>query len=92
MPGETASGNERKRAFTFLRDGATKVNSPKFYLRGESVKIIQTWKRNSPDTESGESITVTIRYSSRYPEEIEELQKLMPKGMLVMEVGKDGKA
>lgn len=51
--------------------------------KGESMKIYQSWKRNKPDTQ-GYSITVTITYCSSRPEEIEELEKKMPKGMLVM--------
>ena len=47
------------------------------------MKIYQSWKRNKPDTQ-GYSITVTITYCSSRPEEIEELEKKMPEGMLVM--------
>lgn len=47
------------------------------------MKIYQSWKRNKPDTQ-GYSITVTITYSSSRLEEIEELEKKMPEGMLVM--------
>ena len=48
------------------------------------MKIYQKWKRNKPDTVTGESITVTITYCSFDRDEIDELQKKMPKGMLVM--------
>ena len=49
------------------------------------MKIYQRWKRNEPDTVTGESITVTITYCSFDRAEIDELQKKMPKGMLVMD-------
>ena len=48
------------------------------------MKIYQSWKRNEPSTSSGESITVTIVYTSFDMSEIDELEKKMPKGMLVM--------
>ena len=47
------------------------------------MKIYQSWKRNKPDTMTGDSITVTITYSSFDITEIDDLQKKMPKGMLV---------
>ena len=50
------------------------------------MKILQSWKRNTPSTLSGESITVTIQYSSLDKKEIDDLEEAMPKGMLVMEV------
>ena len=49
------------------------------------MKIYETWKRNEPSSFGGESITVTIVYSSFDKNEIDELEKKMPKGMLVME-------
>ena len=49
------------------------------------MKIYQKWKRNEPDTVTGESITVTIIYCSFDRDEIDELQKKMQKGMLVMD-------
>ena len=49
------------------------------------MKIYQSWKRNKPDTMTGDSITVTITYSSFDITEIDDLQKKMPKGMLVMD-------
>ena len=52
------------------------------------MKIYQKWKRNEPDTVTGESITVTIAYCSFDKGEIDELQKRMPKGMLVMDTDK----
>ena len=50
------------------------------------MKIIERWKRNMPDSISGESITVTITYSSFKKDEIDELEKGLPKGMLVMDM------
>ena len=52
------------------------------------MKIYQSWKRNEPDTMTGESITVTIVYTSWDKSEIDDLQKKMPKGMLVMDTHK----
>jgi hypothetical protein len=49
------------------------------------MKVYQSWKRNKPDTMTGESITVTIVYSSFDITEIDDLQKKMPKGVLVMD-------
>ena len=37
-----------------------------------------------PDTIRGESITITITYSSFKQDEIDELQKQMPNGILIM--------
>ena len=48
------------------------------------MKITQSWKRNSPSSISGESITLTIVYSSFDRTEIDELEQKMPNGMLVM--------
>lgn len=41
-----------------------------------------------PSTMGGESITVTIVYSSFIKGEIDDLEKKMPKGMLVMDTDK----
>ena len=49
------------------------------------MKIFQSWKRNSPDA-SGESLTVTITYSSVRKEEIDELEAKLPKGYIVAEM------
>ena len=49
------------------------------------MKIVQTWKRNMPTTVSGESITVSITYSSFNKDEIDELEKHMPHGMIISE-------
>ena len=53
------------------------------------MKIYQSWKRNEPDTVTGYSITVTITYSSFDRNEIDDLQKKMPKGILVMDTKKE---
>ena len=47
------------------------------------MNIIQTWKRDPPTSVSGDSITVKIVYSSFKQEEIDELEKRMPKGIIV---------
>ena len=52
------------------------------------MKIYEHWKRNTPDSVTGESITVTITYCSFKKDEIDELQKRMPKGMLVIDTEK----
>ena len=52
------------------------------------MKIYETWKRNEPDTMIGESITVKIVYTSFDKSEIDDLQKRMPEGMLVMNTDK----
>ena len=55
------------------------------------MKICESWKRNVPDTAGGESITVTIIYSSFDKAEIDELEKSLPAGMLVMNTDKKDK-
>lgn len=52
------------------------------------MKIYESWKRNPPDSISGESITVTIIYSSFDKGEIDEFEKTLPKGILVMDTDK----
>ena len=47
------------------------------------MRITQTWKRNTPTT-GGYSLTVTYVYSSKYLHEIEEVEKKLPNGMIVM--------
>lgn len=49
------------------------------------MKIYQSWKRNNPSSEGGYSITVMHTYSSFNPSEIDELEKKLPKGMLVID-------
>lgn len=48
------------------------------------MKVIQSWHRNEPSSAGGYSITVAITYSSQSKAEIEELEKKLPHGMLVM--------
>ena len=48
------------------------------------MKITQSWKRNAPTTD-GYSLTVTYVYSSKYLHEIEEVEKELPKGMIVID-------
>lgn len=50
------------------------------------MKIIQAWKRNDPSTLCGESITLTVNYSSFDKAEIDELENRMPTPMTVMEI------
>ena len=55
------------------------------------MRIAQIWKRNMTDTITGESITVTITYSSFDSEEIDKLEKIMKdryKEMLIIENNK----
>ena len=49
------------------------------------MKIYQTWKRNKPDTQIGESISVTLTYYSFDSKEIDELEKKLPNGVVVMD-------
>lgn len=44
------------------------------------MTITEIWKRNEPDTVCGESITLTIIYSSFNKEEIDTLATKMPEG------------
>lgn len=52
------------------------------------MKIYERWKRNKPDTLTGESITVTITYASFDKNEIDEFEKTLPRGILVMDTKK----
>ena len=56
------------------------------------MKIYQSWKRNEPSSFSGHAITLTIVYSSNDKQEIDDLEKRMPKGILVMEGDYNGSA
>lgn len=53
------------------------------------MKIYQSWKRNEPDTVTGYSITITVTCSSFDESEIDDLQKKMPKGTLVINTKKE---
>ena len=46
------------------------------------MKVTQTWKRNTPSTISGESITTTTTYYSFNKDEIDAIEKQMPAGIL----------
>ena len=54
------------------------------------MKIYQSWKRNNPNTQQGYSITLTITYSSFDHNEIDEIEKKLPRGMLVMNLEQEG--
>lgn len=47
------------------------------------MKITQSWYRCEPNTISGESIVLTIVFSSHNKAEIDELHEKMPKGVLI---------
>ena len=49
------------------------------------MKVTQTWKRNTPSSAGGESITLTTVYSSFDKAEIDDLETKMPKGILITE-------
>ena len=55
------------------------------------MKMYQSWKRNEPSTVSGESITVTITYSSFDKSEVDELEKRMPVGIISADFAIDGR-
>ena len=50
------------------------------------MKIYQSWKRSIAT--DGYSLTVTCVYSSRYLHEIEDVEKKLPKGAIVMDTDK----
>ena len=51
------------------------------------MKITQTWKRNMPTTD-GYSLTVTYVCSSKYLHEIEDVERKLPRGIIVMNTDK----
>ena len=51
------------------------------------MKIYQSWKRNMPTTD-GYSLTVTYVYSSKYLHEIEDVEKKLPRGIIIMDTDK----
>ena len=55
------------------------------------MKVTQTWTRNTPSSAGGYSITVSITYSSFNPFEIDEIERKLPKGMLVCDTDKPQK-
>jgi len=52
------------------------------------MKVYQTWTRNTPSSAGGYSITVNITYSSNYKSEIDEIEKKLPRGMIVIDTDK----
>ena len=48
------------------------------------MKIVQSWKRNTPTTK-GYSMTITCTCFSKNEEELEELAKKLPKGTIVID-------
>ena len=52
------------------------------------MKVTQTWERNTPSSEGGYSITVKTTYSSFNPYEIDNIEKKLPKGMVVIDTDK----
>lgn len=51
------------------------------------MKITQSWKRNAPTTD-GYSLTVTYIYSSKYLHDIEEIEKKLPNGIIIIDTDK----
>lgn len=49
------------------------------------MKVTQTWERNTPSSAGGYSITVKTTYSSFNPNEIDDIEKKLPKGMIVID-------
>lgn len=49
------------------------------------MKVIQTWTRNTPSSAGGYSITVSTTYSSNNISEIDEIEKKLPKGMIIID-------
>ena len=50
------------------------------------MKVVQSHKRNIPDTINGESLTVYLTYYSFDKEEIDKLEASMPKGLVISEI------
>ena len=53
------------------------------------MKIYLSWKRNTPDTVTGDSITITVTCCSFRKEEIDELEERMANGVIVMDTDED---
>lgn len=51
------------------------------------MKVIQRWQRNTPTTD-GYSLTITYVYVSKHLHEIEEIEKKLPKGTIIMDTDK----
>lgn len=54
------------------------------------MKIVQSWKRNMPTTD-GYGLTVTYVYSSKNLSEIDEVEKRLPKGIIIIDTDKPQK-
>ena len=52
------------------------------------MKIYYTWNRSEPDTINGEKLTITITYCGFDKNEIDEIEKKLPKGMVFMDTNK----
>ena len=52
------------------------------------MKVIQKWERNTPSSAGGYSITVKTTYSSFNLDEIDDIEKKLPKGMIVIDTDK----
>ncbi len=52
------------------------------------MKVFQSYRRNTPSSAGGYSLTVTITYTSQNPTEIDELEKKLPKGMTILDTDK----
>ena len=52
------------------------------------MKVIQTYTKNPPSSAGGYSITVTITYSSHVKSEIDDIEKKIPKGIIIMDTDK----
>lgn len=56
------------------------------------MRVSQSWKRNTPSTACGESITITIQCYSFDKEEIDKLEEELPKGLIFFDVPKQSDA
>ena len=52
------------------------------------MKVFQSYKRNKPSTAGGYSLTVSITYSSYNQSEIDEIEKKLPNGMMIIDTDK----
>ena len=52
------------------------------------MKVLQSYRRNAPSSAGGYSLTVTIVYTSPNPKEIDEIEKKLPKGTIILDVSK----
>jgi len=62
-----------------------------FNMDVKKMKIVQTWVRNTPSSTGGYSITIKYTYSSSNPAEIDEIEKKLPKGMLIIDTDEPDK-